>query len=81
MMNGYKVKTFRFIGSKCEYTNGKFILLETGTEDIDRTINDFVSKNVGELIDIKVATVDSRYHNNGGYNNVDLIYTIVYKEI
>lgn len=79
MMNGYKVKTFRFIGSKCEYTDRKFILLKTNTEDIDKEINEFVSENVTELIDIKITTVENHYHNNGGYNGVDLIYTVIYK--
>ena len=74
-----KIKTFKFVGSRCEYANGKFKCLEDYTEDIDNVINNFISKNVTDLIDIKIVTVDSRYHNNGGYNNVDLIYTIIYK--
>ncbi len=74
-----KVKTFRFVGSECEYTNGKFKCLKDSTENIDIVINNFISKYVEELIDIKITTVENRYHNNGGYNNVDLIYTIIYK--
>lgn len=74
-----KIKTFRFVGSKCEYNKGKFSCLKSNTEDIDTVINNFIATNVTELIDIKVATVESMYHNNGGYNDVDLIYTIVYK--
>ena len=75
-----KVKTFKFIGSECEYTDGKFKCLKTNEKDIDTIINNFISKYVEELVDIKITTVESRYHNNGGYNNVDLIYTIIYKE-
>lgn len=74
-----KIKTFRFIGSECEYNQGKFKCLKSDAKEIDDIINDFVSNNVDELIDIKIVTVGSRYHNNGGYNNVDLIYTIIYK--
>ena len=79
MENMPKIKTFRFVGSECDYTNGKFKCLKDDTKDIDSVINNFISKYVEELIDIKIATVDSSYHNNGGYNNVDLIYTIIYR--
>ena len=79
MANTTKIKTFEFCGSECEYTNGKFIGLKSDTEYIDEIINKFISNNVSELIDIKITTVESLYHNNGGYNNVGLIYTIIYK--
>lgn len=75
----FKVKTFRFTGSECRYINGKFECAKEQTKDIDTIINNFISKYVEELIDIKITTVESNYHNNGGYNNVDLIYTIIYK--
>lgn len=74
-----KIKTFRFIGSECQYENREFKCLKDYAEDIDDIINNFISKHVNELIDIKIVTVDYRHHNNGGYNNVDLIYTIIYK--
>lgn len=74
-----KVKTFRFVGSECEYANGKFKCLKDDVKDIDTVINNFLSKHVKELVDIKIVAVENRYHNNGGYNNVDLIYTIIYK--
>ena len=74
-----QIKTFRFTGSESDYSQRNFTNIKTDTKTIDSTINDFIETNVNELIDIKVATVDCRYHNNGGYNSVDLIYTIIYK--
>ena len=74
-----KIQTFRFMGSGNEYFEGKFINRKDDTIEIDDIINDFIAHDVKELIDIKITTVDCRYHNNGGYNNVDLIYTIIYK--
>ena len=79
MNNLAKVKTFRFFGSYNEYKNSTFSNIKTNTEDIDMEINNFIKENVTELIDIKITTVECRWHNNGGYNNVDLIYTIIYK--
>ena len=76
-----QIKTFRFIGSKTKYL-GSGLSHENIKDDekvIDKTINDFIKKNVKRLEDIKITTVDCNYHNNGGYNTVDLIYTIIYE--
>lgn len=73
-----RIKTFRFKGSDNEYT-GDFTNIKVSEEDIDLEINKFIEDYVNELIDIKITTVDCGYHNNGGYNEVDLIYTIIYK--
>ena len=76
-----QIKTFKFIGSKTKYLgNGNgHENIKDDTETIDKTINDFIKKNVKCLEDIKITTVDCNYHNNGGYNSIDLIYTIIYE--
>ena len=76
-----KIKTFRFKGSKTFYNQSirEHANMKDSENDIDYVINDFIKDNVNELIDIKITTIDCMHHNNGGYNNVDLIYTIIYK--
>ena len=73
-----KVKTFRFKGSKTHYTSKGHEFLHDSTDDIDKVINNFICDNVSTLIDIKITTIECRWHNNGGYNEIDLIYTIIY---
>lgn len=76
-----KIKTFRFTGSKTKYLGSSkgHQNLKDSTNIIDETINFFICNEVAELIDIKITTVDCNYHNNGGYNDIDLIYTIIYR--
>lgn len=74
-----KVKTFRFKGSKTRCTGKGYEYLHDSTDDIDKVINGFICDNVNTLIDIKVTAVECRWHNNGGYNEIDLIYTIIYE--
>ena len=45
------------------------------------TINEFIYSIEPdyEIVDIKVATYEAKYHNNGGIPSVRVIYTIMYK--
>lgn len=64
-----KIKTF-------EYTITEYNSKSADIRFIDKEINDFIEdKNV---IDIKVNTIDIRYHNNGYSNTIGLVYTILY---
>lgn len=74
-----KVKTFRFKGCKTHCTSKGHECLHDSTDDIDKVINNFICDNVSTLIDIKITTIECRWHNNGGYNKIDLIYTIIYE--
>lgn len=76
-----KIKTFRFIGCKNSYTRGKDINEKVYDKEnkIDHEINQFLKDNEYELIDIKITTIETNYHNNCGYNSVDLLYTVIYK--
>lgn len=76
-----KIKTFRFNGCKTNYINGKHIKINDSNIDIDNCIMGFLKENNAELIDVKIVPIECMQHNNGGYNNIDLIYTIIYKEI
>lgn len=73
-----KVEVFRFKGIECKYLNGNFSNEKEDPRKIQTIINDFIANNGYSLVDIKVNTVDCRYHNNGGFNSVDLIYTVIY---
>ena len=47
-------------------------------EIIEDTINNFSESH--DIQSISVNTVDVRYHNNARGNNIDLTYTILYRE-
>lgn len=68
-----KVKIFRFVVSSSIPKNIKPL------ETIEDEINLFLDLSQAEVIDIKVSTVTTRQHNNGGDDTVELIYTILYK--
>ena len=46
-------------------------------EKIENTLNYFMEDK--EIISVDVKTIDVHYHNNGRANEIDLIYTILYK--
>ena len=68
-----KVKVFRFIVSSSVPKNTKSL------ERIEDEINLFLDLSQAEVIDIKINTVTTRRHNNGGDDTVELFYTILYK--
>ena len=76
-----KIKTFRFIGCKNNYIREKSTSEKVYDKEnkIDYEINQFLKDNGYELVDIKITTIETNYHNNCGYNGVDLLYTIIYK--
>ena len=74
-----KVKIFRFIESKNLYEN-KISSQRVNQEDFDKygdIINNFI-KDKEEII-IKVNTIQAKYHNNCGYHENHIIFTILYK--
>ena len=80
-MDNIKIKTFRFNGSRNKYKqNDKSNeCYYHSTEKIDNDINTWIKDNNVFLVDIKITTIELNYHNNCGYNQVDLLYTIMYK--
>ena len=75
-----QIKTFRFKGSKTSYNinTRKHTNINDDTNVIDEYVNNFIIDNGYRLVDLKVSTVDCAYHNNGGFNEIDLIYTLIY---
>ena len=78
-----QVKTFKFIGSKNNYLgnskgNKK---IATHESNIDLAINDFITDNGYKLISVSVNAITCHEHNNCGYNEVDLLYTILYDNL
>jgi hypothetical protein len=83
-----KIKVFRFKvsnwTSSCsdedkKGTRYKDKQAELATEEqIEQTINDFIKDKCD--VSITVTPVDVDYHNNGRGNEIDLIYTIMYRE-
>ena len=72
-----KVKIFKYLASYDRWADkGGGECLDI--EKIEREVNAFCE--TVNVLDIKMETVDYRYHNNSGYNGVTLIYTIVYEE-
>ena len=77
-----QIKTFRFIGSKTDGLdeNRNPRLKQTPTKDIDKTINDFLAKCNGKYVNLYVSILQLSYHNNCGYHNNELVYTLVYDD-
>lgn len=84
-----KVKVFRFRVSNwttLSFDKDKKMLAHTeaqkelvSEEQIEEIINNFiVDKQVKDII---VNTVDVHFHNNGRSNSIDLVYTVLYREI
>lgn len=74
-----KVKIFRFIESKNLYENN-ISNQKVNQEDFDKygdIINNFIEDK--EVINIEVNTIQAKYHNNCGYNENHIIFTILYK--
>lgn len=46
-------------------------------DDIEIEINRFCEDK--EVVDIKINTVDTKYHNNARGNTIELWYTVIYK--
>ena len=70
-----KVEVFKFKASECNLPdNGGGMCLDEN--NVTKTINEFCA--VKEIIDIKVSTIETKYHNNAGCNEVYLVYTIMY---
>ena len=80
-MGNTKIRVFRFPASRNKFVrNGErtFLCERLNTSDVEAEINDFMQYH--NIISVNVNTVDCRYHNNGGYNDVDIVYTIVYQD-
>ena len=74
-----KVKIFRFIESKNLYENN-ISNQKVNQEDFDKygdIINNFIEDK--EIINIEVNTIQVKYHNNCGYHENHIIFTILYK--
>lgn len=82
-----RVKVFRFkvsnwtssaFESDKEKSNYYDSLKELVSEhDIEESVNSFITDK--EVVSITVTPVDVHYHNNGRGNDIDLVYTILYK--
>lgn len=76
-----KVKIFKFLVSDYGYLQKNWNYSPPRVDSVDTiegTINNFICYK--EVVSISVNNVDVAYHNNGGSNKVQLVYTIVYKE-
>lgn len=74
-----KVKIFRFIESKNLYENN-ISNQKVNQGDFDKygdIINNFIEDK--EVINIEVNTIQAHYHNNCGYHENHIIFTILYK--
>ena len=72
-----KIKVFRF--QVCDFQTKTEDYEKVKTEDtIEKTINEFIKDKSD--VEIKVNTVDVKYHNNARCNTIHMIYTIVYTD-
>lgn len=71
-----KISVFKYKASETGITNdcGECV----NTEVIESEINNFIKDKV--LRDIKVNTFTTHQHNNGGDNEVFLVYTLTYED-
>ena len=79
----YRVKTFRFVGSKNKYIKGtqEHEMIKDTESNIDMVINDFITDDGYKLVSVSITPIDCQSHNNCGYNKVDLLYTILYDDL
>lgn len=75
-----KVKIFRFNVCHNIYDNigKKHSMQSMSTDEIEKTINNFIDKKQCVVKSIQSEIVPCHYHNNCGYNKIDIIYTICY---
>lgn len=83
-----KIKVFNFEVSNCAHGADKEreheVWYKTNKpklvsyEDIETILNNFLKGKV--LVDVKVNTVDVKYHNNALSNTIILVYTVIYLE-
>ena len=76
-----KVKIFKFMLSDSGYLQKNWRYSDPEVDSvstIEKIINNFICGK--EVVSISVNNVDVHYHNNGGSNKIELVYTIVYKE-
>ena len=72
-----KVKIFKFSACDCRYRNSNFEKITMNPADVEAEINRFIRGK--SIISITPSVVEERIHNNGGYNTVSLVYTILYE--
>lgn len=72
-----KVKILKFDASKNYYDRKDHNLIEINNGEAEKQLNDFISGK--DIIDIKINTITTKRHNNSGYDNNTIIYTILYK--
>lgn len=82
-----KIKVLKFVVSNCAYHCDAKDLQDAyfrrkatelcDEETIERTVNAFIEGK--DIVDIKVTSVETRHHGNGRSNDVEIIYTIMYK--
>ena len=74
-----KVKVFKYLISRLGVYKGYGEKVgECINEDsIEKEINEFCVDK--EIIDIKTNTFTTKNHNNGGHNEVYIVYTVMYK--
>lgn len=72
-----KVKIFKFSACDCRYVSNKFEKVSMNTAGAEAEINRFIEGK--QVISITPSVVDERHHNNGGYNTVSIVYTILYE--
>ena len=77
-MKQIKIKTFKFVASLCGHEEKGRGINAFNADNIDDTINDFCKDK--DVIDVKVNTIEHNWHNNGGSNGIDIIYTIIYRD-
>lgn len=81
------IKVFKFVVSNCStdasekdkdtaWYNKNVIKIQS-EKKIENEINAFIKDK--DVVDIKINTVDSKYHNNGCNNTIWMMYTIIYK--
>lgn len=74
-----KVKVFKYLASRLgAYTDFGEKVGECINEDsIEKEINTFCQDK--EVIDIKTNTFTTKIHNNAGFNEAYIVYTVLYK--
>lgn len=76
-----RVKIFRVPACECRYDrirSPSFTKVPMDTDGIENMLNQFLMRK--NVISIIATPVTEQRHNNGGYDTVSLIYTVIYQE-
>lgn len=75
-----KIKIFKGYAQQCNYNKATNCFYNSNElPELEDMVNDFCKGK--KVINVLANTVDEMYHNNGGCNRIQIVYTVIYQEV